>query len=106
MRIIKSFGVLSVAKIMGAINGTLGLIFVPVFLLVGLAGMAAGGRNSIFSGAAGLVLALLLPIFYGGMGFVMGAISALLYNLFAKWVGGIEVQVDAEPAFQPAAQPL
>ena len=74
----------------------------PVFLLVGFAGMVAGGRNSAFSGAAGIVLALLLPILYGGLGFVMGAISALLYNLFAKWVGGIEVRVDAEPALQPA----
>jgi hypothetical protein len=104
MRIIKSFGVLSVAKIMGVIYGGLGLILMPIFLLMGFAGMAMGGRNSIFSGAAGLVFALLLPIFYGVMGFVMGAISALLYNLFAKWVGGIEVQVDAEPAFRPAAQ--
>jgi len=33
----------------------------------------------------------------------MGAISALLYNFFAKWLGGIEVQVDAEPALRPAA---
>jgi hypothetical protein len=103
MRIIKSFGVLSVAKIMGVIYGTLGLIVMPIFLLLGLVGMAAGGRNSLFSGAAGLVLALLLPVLYGGMGFIMGAISALLYNFFAKWLGGIEVQVDAEPALRPAA---
>jgi len=27
------------------------------------------------------------------MGFVIGALSAFLYNVFAKWVGGIEVQV-------------
>jgi len=25
------------------------------------------------------------------MGFIFGAIGALLYNLFAKWVGGIEL---------------
>jgi hypothetical protein len=102
MRIIKSFGVLSVAKIMGVIYGTLGLIAMPFFLLVGFASMATGGRNSMFSGAAGMVLAILLPILYGGMGFVMGAISAFLYNLFAKWVGGIELQVDAGPALDTA----
>jgi len=33
------------------------------------------------------------PVIYGAMGFVMGALSAFLYNVFAKWVGGIEVQV-------------
>jgi len=42
---------------------------------------------------------LFAPVIYGAMGFVIGALSAFLYNVFAKWVGGIEVQVQAvEPA--------
>ncbi len=98
MHILKSVGVLSVAKIMGLVYGTLGLIFMPIFLLVGFAGMMTGGRGSVFSGVAGIVLAIFLPVLYGGMGFVMGAISALLYNLFAKWIGGIEVQVESRAA--------
>ncbi|MGA8150209.1 MAG: hypothetical protein WB952_04615 [Terriglobales bacterium] len=105
MHVSKAVGVLSVAKILGLIYGTLGLLFMPIFLLVGMAGMMVGGRNSAFSGVAGLVLALLLPILYGGMGFIFGAIGALLYNLFAKWVGGIEVQVQISPVFQPPVIP-
>jgi hypothetical protein len=39
------------------------------------------------------------PVIYAAMGFIMGALSAFLYNPFAKWVGGIEVQVQAvDPA--------
>jgi len=34
-----------------------------------------------------------------GMGLIFDAFGALLYNLFAKWVGGIEVHVQAAPAF-------
>jgi len=36
------------------------------------------------------------------MGFIMGAIGAALYNLFAKWIGGIEVQVQSATFQQPA----
>jgi len=89
---------------MGLIYGTLGLIFMPIVQLVGFAGMMPGGRGSVFSGIAGIVLAVLLPVLYGGMGFVMGAIGALLYNLFAKWIGGIEVQVESRSALSLPGQ--
>lgn len=44
-----------------------------------------------------------MPIFYGILGFIMGAIGAALYNLFAKWIGGIEVQVQSATSQLPAA---
>jgi hypothetical protein len=44
------------------------------------------------------LIAILFPILYGLMGFAAGAIGALLYNLFAKWLGGIELQLQAVPA--------
>ena|SRR5882672_1011287 len=96
---IRSVGVLSVAKIMGSVYLALGLIFCPIFLLAGVAGMMAGGREGMFGGVGIAVMAILLPLLYGAMGFVFGAIGALLYNLFAKWVGGIEIQLQAS---QPA----
>jgi hypothetical protein len=37
---------------------------------------------------------IFLPIFYGIIGFVGGLISALLYNLIARLVGGIELEVE------------
>ncbi len=98
MRVIHSVGVLSVAKIMGLIHGTLGLIFMPFFLLVGVVGMVTGGGHAALSGVAGMVLAVMIPVFYGGLGFIMGAIGALLYNVFAKWTGGIEVEVQTTPS--------
>lgn len=37
---------------------------------------------------------IFLPIFYGVLGFVFGLLTALLYNLVARFVGGIEVEVE------------
>jgi hypothetical protein len=107
MHTVKSVGVMSFAKMMGAIYGALGLLFVPVLLIAGVAGMMTGERAGAFGGAAVIVMAVLFPILYGVMGFIAGAIGALLYNLFAKWTGGIELQLQAPPvAFQaPAFQP-
>jgi hypothetical protein len=94
---------MSVAKIMGLLYGCMGLIFIPIFLIMGAVGGLAGDKSAILGGAIGVVLAFLMPVLYGGMGFVMGAIGALLYNLFAGWVGGIELQLDLAPAVQLVA---
>jgi hypothetical protein len=103
MHIVKSVGVLSMAKMMGLIYGCLGLILIPFFLLMGLMGTLAGKQQLPFAGMIGLVFAFLAPILYGIMGFIMGAIGAALYNLFAKWIGGIEVQVQSATSQLPAA---
>jgi hypothetical protein len=97
MHTIKSVGVLSVAKIFGAIYGVMGLIFLPFFLLMSALIPNRNGQNP-FGMIGGLVFGLFAPIFYAVMGFVMGAISAFLYNLLAKWVGGVQVQVQIQPS--------
>jgi hypothetical protein len=40
------------------------------------------------------------------MGFVMGAIGALLYNLFAKWVGGFELEMEVRQQILTAPYPI
>lgn len=106
MHIIRSVGVMSVAKIMGLIYGCLGLIFAPLFLLFGLLGSLAGQQKTPFAGVVGVVFALLMPLFYGAVGFVMGAIGALLYNLFSKLVGGFELEMELRPETLTAPYPL
>ncbi|MFY9742089.1 MAG: hypothetical protein WA252_06405 [Candidatus Sulfotelmatobacter sp.] len=106
MQIVKSVGVMSVAKIMGLVYGCLGLIFAPFFLLIGLLGSVAGGHRTPFAGALGVIFALLMPILYGLMGFLMGAIGGGLYNLFAKLVGGFEVELEVKPDILSAPYPI
>ncbi|MGA9979354.1 MAG: hypothetical protein WBQ08_12085 [Candidatus Sulfotelmatobacter sp.] len=106
MHIVKSFGVMSVAKIMGVTYACMGLLFAPLFLLFGLLGSMVRQENSPFAGIVGVVIAVLLPFFYGAVGFIGGAIGALLYNLFAKWVGGFEVEVELRPTTPVAPYPI
>jgi hypothetical protein len=110
MHIVKSFGVMSVAKIMGVLYACMGLLFAPFFLLFGLlgsmAGSMAGQGNSPFAGIVGVLVAIFLPFFYGVLGFVGGAIGALLYNLLSKWVGGFEVEVELRPTTPVAPYPI
>jgi hypothetical protein len=106
MHIVRSFGVLSVAKIMGLIYGCLGLIFAPFFLLMGLLGSVVGQQKTPFAGVFGVVFAIFMPLLYGLMGFVTGAIGTLLYNLFARWVGGFELEMDVRPEALTAPYPI
>jgi hypothetical protein len=106
MHIIKSVGVLSVAKIMGLVHACMGLIFAPLFLLIGALGSLAGQNKTPFAGMFGVAFALFMPIFYGLLGFIAGAIGALLYNFFAKLVGGFELDLELQPATLTAPYPI
>jgi hypothetical protein len=103
VKVIQSVGVFSVAKIAGLVHAVFGLIFAPIFLLMSMVGAMAGAKSASFSGVVGIVIAVMMPVFYGAMGFIFGAIGAALYNLMAKWVGGIEVNVAAA---SPVPYPL
>jgi Transmembrane domain of unknown function (DUF3566) len=41
---------------------------------------------ALFSG----VFIIFLPVIYAVVGFIAGVITALIYNLVAKWTGGVE----------------
>jgi len=106
MYIVKSVGVWSIARIMGLVYGCLGLIFAPLFLLFGLLGSIAGQNKTPFAGIFGIAFAIMMPIMYGVIGFVSGAIGGLLYNVFAKLVGGFELDLDLRPTGPIAPYPV
>lgn len=106
MQVLKSVGVMSVAKIMGLVYGCLGLILAPFFGLFALLGSLAGQEKTPFAGVIGIVFAILIPLFYGAIGFVAGAIGALLYNVMSKWVGGFELELESRPAGLVAPYPI
>ncbi len=71
--------------VLGILYGIAGLIFVP-FLLLAIVTAKEGA-------AGGVMLAALLPIIYAVGGFIAGIIGAALYNLVAKWTGGLQFEV-------------
>ena len=102
-RRIKRIAPLQAGKMLGALQACMGLLFLPFFALAGVVGTFAQhvpqAQNSaapppaLFAGMM-FGFGMLLPIFYGVMGFVFGIIMAAIYNLFARWIGGIEVDVE------------
>ncbi len=101
---IKKLGVLSVAKMEAAILLVISLLIsIPyglIIIIYSLFGAGMVGGNAAFAvGGGGVIVGILvmigLPIFYSIMGFIGGAIAALLYNLFANFVGGIEIEVES-----------
>jgi len=106
MHVLKSVGVMSVAKLMGLLYGCLGLIFAPIFLVIGLVGSFAGSDKTPLAGVFGVVFAILMPVLYGAMGFVTGAIGALLYNVLANWVGGFELELQPQANLPVAPYPI
>jgi len=45
-----------------------------------------------FGAVSGVAALIFMPVFGAIMGFIMGAIHAFLHNVFAGWVGGINLE--------------
>ena len=88
---------------LGVIYGCMGLIFLPIFLVAAAAGAftqhaqaspdASVAPAAMLAGAM-FAVGLLMPVMYGVMGFIFGILGAAVYNLIARWLGGIEVEVE------------
>ena len=97
---LKRVAPLQAGKMLAAFYGLLSLVLVPfMFVAMTVAGMAArnhGGAPPFpFMLGLGMGFILLLPILYALMGFVFGVISAWIYNLLAKWIGGLEFEFES-----------
>jgi hypothetical protein len=102
-RTIKRIAPLQAGKMLGVLYGCLGLIFLPIFMLAAAAGAfaqhAQGTEASSTAAAAAVAgimfgMGILMPVIYGVMGFIGGVIGAAIYNLVARWIGGIELEVE------------
>lgn len=85
---LRSVDVMSCAKMTGAVYACLGLIIVPFFLMAGLANLASGQGSIAF-----LFLIVFAPVLYGGIGFVVGALTAWIYNVVARRIGGMQLEL-------------
>jgi len=92
--------------VLAVIYGALGIIASIFILIVALTTMNAPQHNPAgfgapappIAGAMGVVFAVFTPLFYAGAGFISGIITAALYNLVAKWTGGVRYTVVLDPA--------
>lgn len=93
MKTIKRIDPFSLAKIQAFIFAVLSLVMVAGIGLFAF-GVTSFGGAGIKAALPFLVPIVLLPVVYGLMGFVMGYIAAWAYNLIAKVVGGIQIDLE------------
>ena len=98
---LKRIGPGSAFKIMGILYGSIGLVLGCLFSLLALVGAgfagAAGGTDGggMFASALfGVGAIIILPLFYGLLGAIMAALMAALYNLVARFVGGLQMDLE------------
>lgn len=98
-RHLKRIAPLQAGKVAGILYAALGLLFVPFLLFAGIVSAFAqpdhaNAAPAALAGGLMIAMAVVFPIMYGVMGFLLGALAAALYNLIARWVGGLEFEVE------------
>ena len=96
---IRRFGIVRTATTVAALYAVIALVFVILFGLIALAGVAVvpdSSRTAIGAGIAGvLIFAVIVVLFYAVIGWIFTAIACALYNFVAGFAGGIEIQVES-----------
>jgi len=98
--VIRRVNPISAAKVNGVLCAILGFVIGAFWSLMIMAlgsmassssseGLPGAGIISMLMGAGAIII---LPIVYGIFGFIGGLIYAALYNLVAKWTGGLEIE--------------
>lgn len=98
---IKKISPLQLGKMLAVIYGLISIIIVPFFIIFAVIGSIAGAAShsngfapAAFGVGFSVVMALIFPVMYAGFGFIAGVLGGFVYNLVAKWVGGIEVELE------------
>ncbi len=101
IRYVDVASVFKVAFVLYAILGLIaGIFYGFVFAVLGHFGGLLEDEGipgfGVFTGALGILAAPVLAVLYGIFGSVIIAIGAAFYNLTARWVGGIAVELDLD----------
>lgn len=90
---LKKIGVISLAKLQAVLAGCIGLITGIIYAGMGVRLGALTGSMGLGAGL-GFLSIVAFPIAYAIIGFIGGAIGALLYNLIAERIGGVEMEFE------------
>ncbi len=80
-----------VSAILYAFFGVVAALFLAPIMSIMTSHMPPGINVAPVPSMSSLIF---LPIVYAVLGFIGGIITAFLYNLVARWTGGIEVTLD------------
>jgi hypothetical protein len=101
---ITRFNVIKTSNVVAVIYMLIVAIFVIPFLILGFLFGATGSPQAQQFLGGGMIVGVVAVLVYGLFGWIFTAIACLIYNLAARWVGGVEVQV--EPVEPPPRPPV
>lgn len=93
-RQIRRFEPFQLGKMLAVLYGAMGLLFLPFFLIFSLVASQLPNPRPPGLWMFGLGFTVMMPVMYAVMGFVSGVVGAWIYNVVAKWIGGIVVEVE------------
>jgi hypothetical protein len=99
IRKLKRIGPFKFGVVVGTVYGLISLIFIP-FVIIGaivsaLIPPSAGSEAHPGMGlGVAIIFCVLAPVIYAVLGFLFGALAAAIYNVVARWTGGIEFEVE------------
>jgi hypothetical protein len=101
--VVKRVGVFSIAKMQALIGFIIGLIvgvlYGVIFIIGGAVTMTQSSSSAGPGGAMmigmGVGFMIGLPILYSIFSFIFGAIFAWVYNISARFVGGVELELES-----------
>lgn len=85
---LKRVAPLQLGIVLGTLYAAISLIFLPFIILISIIGAKSQNGGGFLAG--GILFIIFIPVIYGFLGFIGGVISGAVYNLIAKWTGGIE----------------
>lgn len=98
MKTIRRFNPVSVMKIAAICYALLGLVegvfFAVIFSIVPFAAPDSPNIPRFFGVFFGVGALIAFPILFAVIGAIGGALGAVVYNLSARFVGGIQVEVE------------
>lgn len=96
MPVLTHVGVIPLAKISALFGLIMGLVYGILLSFFAIASVSVmPGVSAPAATGAGVGVALILfTVIAGGIGgFIYGAVMAFLYNVFAGWIGGVELEI-------------
>jgi O-antigen/teichoic acid export membrane protein len=95
---IRRFGVVRTSNLVAVWTLLIGMLFfIPFALIVGIAGTLTVtdrfGNTASTRALTAIAIGLFVVLFYAAFLWVFTALGLLLYNLAARWTGGVEIEL-------------
>ena len=92
---IKRVNVLSLGKLLAVINAALGLVMGSLVTVGSLTGVDMTQGQVPADSLIQKFSILYFPVLYAIAGFLGGVLTALAFNLAAKYLGGLEIDIES-----------